>query len=542
MKDKSKKVKPVKKIKNKKENGIDRFFRSMDHMIRTKISSNIQLELIFTVAFCLIVSFLAYNVTFNLSRKVKERQFISYDQGISDISSSANEIAERMLNDLRYKKEEEITDDMRETVRYPSENNPDTKQFNLKKAMDNLISDFSRTRSLNVMVAELNGKIIYKTPNISEETLDIFSMMKSVYDIDYNNPYFQNQESVHELTFVYPMNFLGNDIYLVIKDTPVAEIETQTTSTYNSSLSLFVGLLFFIAGFLILTKNKMDYIQALYNTVKIMTTGNLDYKAPVKGNDELSHLAQSINVMAEEINKRMEEERKLEKAKQELITNVSHDLRTPLTSIIGYLGLAKSENLSNEKKNDYIQIAYSKSESLKMLISELFEYTKLQSPENKPVLSLVNLGDLLDQLVEEMIPMAEDQGLHILKSFGKKAVFLHVEPQQIVRVFENLISNAIKYTHGIHPIEVELKNVDSDGFTTVLVKNAIEEISLEDTEKMFERFYRLEKSRSSETGGTGLGLAIAESIVHSHQGEIFARKEGEKTLVIVVRLPAKNIP
>ncbi len=538
MKNKSRKVRNG---NPKKENGIDRFFRSMDHMIRTKISSNIQLELIFTVAFCLIVAFLAYNVTFNLSRQVKERQFISYDQGISDISSSANEIAERMLNDLRYKKEDDITDAMRETVRYASENNPDAKQFNLNKAMDNLISDFSRTRSLKVMVSKLDGNIIYKTNNVMEETLDIFSMMKSVYDIDYNNPYFENQESVNELTFVYPMNFLEQDIYLVIKDTPIADIDTQTTSSYNSSLSLLMGLLFFIAGFMILTKNKMDYIQELYNTVKIMTTGNLKVKAPVKGNDELSHLAQSINVMAEEISKRMEEERKLEKAKQELITNVSHDLRTPLTSIIGYLGLAKSENLSNEKKNDYIQIAYSKSESLKVLISELFEYTKLQSPENKPVLSLVNLGDLLDQLVEEMIPLAEDMGLHIVKSFMKKDIFLHVEPQQIVRVFENLISNAIKYTHGIHPIEIELKDVDQEGYTTVLVKNAIEEISNEDTEKMFERFYRLEKSRSSETGGTGLGLAIAESIVNSHHGEIYAKKEGESTLVIVVRLPAKNM-
>jgi signal transduction histidine kinase len=537
LKNKSKKAK---NLKPKKENRIDRFFRSMDHMIRTKISSNIQLELIFAVAFCLVVAFLAYNVTFNLSRKVKERQYISYDQGISDISSSANEIAERMLNDLRYKKEETITDEMRETVRYPSENNPEAKQFNLSTAMNNLITDFSRTRSLKVMVSQLNGEIIYKTNNVVDLSIDIFAMMKSAYDIDYNNPYFENQESVNELTFVYPMNFLEQDIYLIIKDTPIAEIETQTTYSYNSSLALLVGLLFFISGFLILTKTKMDYIQELYNTVKIMTTGNLKYKAPVKGHDELSHLAQSINVMAKEINQRMEEERKLEKAKQELITNVSHDLRTPLTSIIGYLGLAKSENLSNEKKNDYIQIAYSKSESLKVLISELFEYTKLQSPENKPVLSLVNLGDLLDQLVEEMIPMAEDKGLEIIKSFAERSIFISVEPQQIVRVFENLISNAIKYTYGNQPIEVSLEEVDVEGFTTIMVKNAIQDISDEDTAKMFERFYRLEKSRSSETGGTGLGLAIAESIVHSHEGEIFAKKQGENTLVIVVKLPGKN--
>lgn len=516
---------------------MDHLFTSLDNFIRAKISSNIQLELIFAVAFCLVLAFLAYNITFNMTRKVTYQQSISYEQGIDDISYSAEDIAERMLNDLRYKEEEDITDEMRQNARYPSENDPDSKQFNLHTAMENLIEDFSRTSTLKVLVTDLSGDMIYKTENVMENSVDIFNVIKSAYDIDFYRRDNIDSQSAGELVFVYPMNFLKRDIYLIIKDTPIADIQTTPTYSYNSSLALFIAFLFFISGFLILTKNKMDYIQELSNTVRIISTGNLKYTAPVKGNDELTHLAKSINIMARDIDQKIEEERTLEKTKQELITNVSHDLRTPLTSIIGYLGLAKSKRISPEQKDDYIEIAYSKSERLKQLINELFEYTKLQSPDNKPNFTAVNLVDLLDQLIEEMIPMAEEKELTISKHIATKDIVLYADVPQIVRLFENLISNAIKYTHTDEPILLSIKGIDASSFATVTLENAIDEISDEEITKMFERFYRLEKSRSSETGGSGLGLAISESIVHMHGGQIYAEKISESRISITVKLP-----
>jgi len=534
--------KPKKAVTAKPDGKIDIFFTSLDNLIRSKISSNIQLELIFAVAFCLVLAFLAYNITFNMTRKVTLDQSISYERGIDDISSSADDIAERMLNDLRYKEEEEITDEMRENARYASENNPNAKQFDLSRAMENLIQDFSRTSTLKVMVTDLTGDILFKTENVMESSLDIFSVIKSAYDIDYYRPDNGEEHSASELIFVYPMNFLKKDIYLVIKDTPVADIQTTPTYSYNSSLAIFVGFLFFISGFLILTKNKMDYIQELSNTVHIISTGDLKYAAPVKGNDELTNLAKSINVMARDIDERIEEERHLEKTKQELITNVSHDLRTPLTSIIGYLGLAQSQKISAKQKDEYIDIAYSKSERLKELINELFEYTKLQSPDNKPNFTAVNLVDLLDQLIEEMIPMAEERGLSITKSIIKKDILLQADVPQIVRLFENLISNAIKYSYTSDPILLSVHGIDASGYVTISIENTIDENSDEEISKMFERFYRLEKSRSSETGGSGLGLAISEGIVHLHEGKIYAKKLSEHRIAITVKLPVLSNP
>lgn len=534
--------KPKKTVTAKPDGKIDLLFTSLDNLIRSKISSNIQLELIFAVAFCLVLAFLAYNITFNMTRKVTLNQSISYERGMDDISSSADDIAERMLNDLRYKEEEDITQQMRENARYASENNADAKQFDLRRAMENLIQDFSRTSTLKVIVTDLTGDILFKTANVMESSLDIFSVIKSAYDIDYYRPGHSEEHSASELIFVYPMNFLKNDIYLVIKDTPVADIQTTPTYSYNSSLAIFVGFLFFISGFLILTKNKMDYIQELSNTVHIISTGDLKYAAPVKGNDELTNLAKSINVMARDIDERIEEERHLEKTKQELITNVSHDLRTPLTSIIGYLGLAQSQKISPKEKDEYIDIAYSKSERLKELINELFEYTKLQSPDNKPNFTAVNLVDLLDQLIEEMIPMAEERGLSITKSVVKKDIFLKADVPQIVRLFENLISNAIKYSFTSEPILLSVHGIDVSGYVTISIENTIDEISDEEISKMFERFYRLEKSRSSETGGSGLGLAISEGIVHLHEGKIYAEKITEQRIAITVKLPVLSNP
>ncbi|HCW74469.1 MAG TPA: hypothetical protein DHM90_12530 [Clostridiaceae bacterium] len=534
--------KPKKAVTAKPDGKIDIFFTSLDNLIRSKISSNIQLELIFAVAFCLVLAFLAYNITFNMTRKVTLDQSISYERGIDDISSSADDIAERMLNDLRYKEEEEITGEMRENARYASENNPNAKQFDLSRAMENLIQDFSRTSTLKVMVTDLTGDILFKTENVMESSLDIFSVIKSAYDIDYYRADNGEEHSASELIFVYPMNFLKKDIYLVIKDTPVADIQTTPTYSYNSSLAIFVGFLFFISGFLILTKNKMDYIQELSNTVHIISTGDLKYAAPVKGNDELTNLAKSINVMARDIDERIEEERHLEKTKQELITNVSHDLRTPLTSIIGYLGLAQSQKISAKQKDEYIDFAYSKSERLKELINELFEYTKLQSPDNKPNFTGVNLVDLLDQLIEEMIPMAEERGLSITKSIVKKDILLQADVPQIVRLFENLISNAIKYSYTSDPILLSVHGIDASGYVTISIENTIDEISDEEISKMFERFYRLEKSRSSETGGSGLGLAISEGIVHLHEGKIYAKKLSEHRIAITVKLPVLSNP
>lgn len=546
-----------KDTKDKSKNKIDMLFEKIDTLIKEKIGSNIQLELIFAVAFCLVFSFLTYNISINLTKKVHENSYISFEYGINRIKDTADVISERMLNDLRYKKEENITEEMRENVKYRSENNPDAKQFNLEKAMDNLIYDFVNFDSLEAIVTDLDGDIIYKTDNVYETSVDIFELIKNSYDLRYYEDYYENinnnygsyndkygytytedydidYSKIKELTFVYPMNFLEENIFLVIRDSPIPETRTNFTESYNESVSLLLALFAFIIGFMFLTKNKMIYIQDLSSAVNVMSTGNLKYKAPIKGNDELTNLALSLNSMANEIDTRIEEERQLEQMKHDLITNVSHDLRTPLTSIIGYLGLAKQKNATEEEIDSYINIAYNKSETLKILINELFEYSKLQTPEKEMDFKHLNIKDLLDQLIEEMVPIANEYNLEIKKNFPSINPVILADGNKIVRVFENLISNAIKYSHKKNPIIISIYDLNSK--VKITVENSIDNIDPSEIEKMFERFYRLEKSRSSKTGGSGLGLAISKNIVTNHGGKIYAEILKPDTITITVEL------
>lgn len=545
MKNKKKKI-PRTGLRDRTSTRVDRFFNYIDSAIRRRISSNIQLELIFAVALCLIVGFIGYNITYLITHRVEETPYISYEQGIYDIRESAYDIAERMINDLRYKEEAEITEDMRQNIRYAAENNPAAKQFDLNRALGNLIEDFSRVENLRVIVTDLEGNIQFKTTNVTENSLDIFNVMKNSFEVSYsgNNDYYHlpdmaEVDSAEEVTLVYPMNFLKEDRYLIVKGTPVASMDTSFRNVYNPSLSLFVALVLFIVLFLFLTRRKMDYIQQLSDTVRIISTGNFKYKAPVRGNDELTNLAKSINSMATDIDERIEEERKVEQMKSDLITNVSHDLRTPLTSIIGYIGLAQTEGLPEDKRKEYIGIVSSKALRLKELIESLFEFSKLQSPENKLTILNVNLRELLEQLVEEMIPIAEENGLTLVKELPKSDVVIQADVQQVVRLFENLISNAIKYSSDKNPISITLHPANPGHMVLITFENSIGDIPDEDIPKMFERFYRLDKSRFSETGGSGLGLAIAENIVKMHSGRIHAKKTARGTLMITVELPSR---
>jgi signal transduction histidine kinase len=338
------------------------------------------------------------------------------------------------------------------------------------------------------------------------------------------------------------MNFLNEDRYLIVKAAPAAVVDTTSSYVYNTSIALFAALVLFVVMFLIITRRKMDYIQQLSDTVKVISTGNFKYKAPVKGNDELTNLAKSINSMATDIDVRIEEERKLEQMKNDLITNVSHDLRTPLTSIIGYIELAKADSISPEKRKEYIEIASSKSLRLKELIESLFEYSKLESPEHKLNIMNVSLRELIEQLVEEMIPLAEEFGHTLEKFMPKTDVIIEADVQQIVRLFENLITNAIKYSTEKVPIKVSLSLEEGASLARVSVENSVGDIEESEIPKMFERFYRLDKSRFSGNGGSGLGLAISENIVKMHSGRISARKTDHNTLLITVDLPVRFYP
>jgi signal transduction histidine kinase len=332
-------------------------------------------------------------------------------------------------------------------------------------------------------------------------------------------------------------------------------------SGYAIPIILVTGVVLFIGSFVIMSAGTLRYLSKISHAVNQIAAGDLDTYIQIKGSDELARLAGNINQMAMKLKKSIDEEREAERTKNDLITSVSHDLRTPLTSVLGYLELVDGDKYEDEVAlRHYVSIALDKARSLKRLIDDLFEFTRV----NYRGLTLhpepVNLGTLLEQLAEEFVPIFEQAGMEYRLNLPSEKVNVEADPSLLVRVFENLMSNAVRYGADGHYVDIELSRDDGSGdgggagasaagvaglapsaagVAVVRVANYGTPIPENQLARIFERFVRIEASRSRDTGGTGLGLAIAKTITLLHGGSIRAYNEtrdGANRTVFEVRL------
>ncbi|UZP02610.1 HAMP domain-containing histidine kinase [Clostridium botulinum] len=280
----------------------------------------------------------------------------------------------------------------------------------------------------------------------------------------------------------------------------------------------FLGIAIFLITFVSLVNRKVKYIKFLTKEVKVIKDEGFGKTIKVKGKDELSELCQSINDMSLELRKKIDNEKIIEKNKNELITSVSHDLRTPLTSIIGYVDLLKKNEFNDKEKFDnYIEVIDERTKSLNRLINELFEYTKLTSHDIKLNYSRLEIVSLIEQMVGEYTPIFNKENLEVIKDITDKDIFINADIEKIVRVLENLLTNAIKYS--VKNSKVLIKLFEENDYVVVSVSNKAKDITENDLKNIFERFYKVDKSRK-EQDSTGLGLSIVKRIVELHNGEI----------------------
>lgn len=310
----------------------------------------------------------------------------------------------------------------------------------------------------------------------------------------------------------------------------VQAIEKQHTAVVL--LYLILGILLFSVTFMILQEPYIRYISRISGAVQNISEGDLNTVIDVIGDDEFSSMAANLNHMAADIKKLMEKERESERTKNELITNVAHDLRTPLTSIIGYLELlAGNQQVPADMQHKYIEIAYGKSRRLQKLIEDLFGFTKLNCGKIAMHVGQIDIVKLLGQLVEEAYPNFVEKGLSYDLQSNVSAKIINADGNLLARLFDNLIGNAIKY--GADGKRVLVK-IHAEGETvTVSVTNYGYVIPADELPLIFNKFYRVEQSRSSSTGGTGLGLAIAKEIVDMHGGTISVASDFNGTVFTV---------
>lgn len=284
-------------------------------------------------------------------------------------------------------------------------------------------------------------------------------------------------------------------------------------------LYVLVGIVIFSVTFMILEEPGIRYLGRISDAVQSISQGNLNTEVDVTGDDEFSAMAANLNKMSSDIRELMDKEREAERTKNELITNVAHDLRTPLTSIIGYLELlAGNTQIPQEMQHKYIEIAYSKSRRLEKLIEDLFGFTKLNYGKIAMHIGQIDIVKLLEQLLEEAYPNFEEKNLSYDLQSNVPAKIISADGNLLARLFDNLIGNAIKY--GADGKRVLVKIHGEEDTVTVSVTNFGRVIPADELPLLFNKFYRVEQSRSATTGGTGLGLAIAKEIVDMHGGTI----------------------
>jgi signal transduction histidine kinase len=288
---------------------------------------------------------------------------------------------------------------------------------------------------------------------------------------------------------------------------------------------------FFIIGLplFILIVRRIGYFNKILLNTRALAKGEFEPDIKIVGKSFLAKLAEDINLLKYGVKTSQHAQAKSERLKTELITNVSHDLRTPLTSIITYTELLKNPEISEEERNSYVEIIDRKSQRLKVLIDDLFEASKMASGNIELTKAKVDIVQLLQQSLAEYHESMQDEKIQFRISNPDHPVYTFVDGQKLWRVFENLLGNIYKYALENTRAYINVKTENNQVIITF--KNVSKYELSEDIDELFERFKRGDKSR--HTDGSGLGLAIAKSIVDLHEGTLDLDVDGDLFKVTV---------
>ena len=272
--------------------------------------------------------------------------------------------------------------------------------------------------------------------------------------------------------------------------------------------------------------------------------GNLDFVLDVEGKDEFSELCQDFEEMRRRLKESTEEKSLIEKENRELISNISHDLKTPITAVKGYVeGIMDGVADTPEKMDRYVRTIYNKTNEMDHLINELTFYSKIDTNRIPYTFSKLNVEDYFEDCSEEVGLEHETRGIELVyANYVEKDVMVIADGEQIRRVIHNIISNAIKYMDkpkGI--IQIRIKDVGD--FIQIEIEDNGKGIGPKDLPYIFDRFYRTDVSRNSSKGGSGVGLSIVKKILEDHGGKVWATSRlGIGTIMYFVLRKYQEVP
>ena len=335
-------------------------------------------------------------------------------------------------------------------------------------------------------------------------TFMLFKFLKSAYNVNYNS------------SGEWANNHLKLTAYIMI-------------------VSFIIFVIITTAFFYIFTRKIIYNINDINENINEISKGNFKVNIKVNTKDEIGQIANNINIMSRKLEELIEKDRENERMKNEMISNISHDIRTPLTSVIGYVEAMKKLGYKDKEASDNcMEIILKKCDELKKLVNDLLEYTSINFKGINIKKDKLSITDVLEQIMIGFIPMLEKSNMTFNIKAPYEKIFISGDVHLILRLFENIINNNIFYGGQGKKLDIEISELNS--MASVSIKNYGKKIPKEDIPYIFERFFRSEKSRNNNTGGKGMGLAIAKSIAEVHKGDIKVTSSDTET-VFQILLP-----
>lgn len=384
------------------------------------------------------------------------------------------------------------------------------------------VSDLELNALVNQYAAEINIK--------DAEGETVFTSYKDPEAAPHNEAIVDSSTLFHVQAEDGRILFVELSSQLPFTDTILRSILISVGSGLIALILLIIGWTWYIS------RTILSPLKEIYAATEEVKEGNLDYPIQYRRKDEIGKFIRGFNTMRTHLKQSQEKEEQFKEDRKQLIANISHDLRTPLSSIKGYVeGLQDGVAQTDEMQEKYFRVIRQKTDQLDHLIEDLFQFSKLdlrQLPlDQQFVDSRVFFQSLLDDAVED----GKSKNVCIDVPRQIPSVTLSLAPVRITQVMNNLTENAVRY--GADSIVISTRIDHDESNFTISVKDNGEGMEKEELTKIFSRFYRAEKSRSRESGGTGLGLAIVKSIIEQHGGSLWADSELNYGSTITFTLP-----
>ena len=404
--------------------------------------------------------------------------------------------------------------------------------------------------SLEVYLLDPQGKILsfvvldkkVKLQYLSIEPIQTFleTQGKSlIYGDDPRNP---GKSKIFSATSVYEKEKLLGYVYMILASEESENVAAALQESYLLKIGVQSFILTLAAAFIVsmvILWLLMKSLRGIIKTVRKFGDGDLGSRIPIQSKGELAELSITINSMADTILRNMDELKEVDKLRRDLITNISHDIRTPISIIHGYIEtlLMKHNSLDAQKQQEYLQTIMKSTERLKRLMTDLFELSKLESRQIQPKIEPFFMFDLLQDLSRKYKLMAQERNIELETELPSKMPVVSADIALIERVLQNLIDNALNYTpeKGRVRIKMEAQNKQ----VSISVINTGPGIASEELPKIFDRYYKVENNNSNR--GSGLGLAIVKNILEIHHSDIrvFSEKQGNTTFSFDLPIAAK---